>query len=90
MGIVVIIRDYVEEVLATPIAPRQHIIDLAITKATTTLRAVIFTRKLRFQKVKLEGNALQLVQALLKEDNNWYMYDQLIDDARVILNYLQS
>jgi hypothetical protein len=42
MGIRVTIRDYEWEVLATLIAPKQHIIDLVIAEATMALRVVMF------------------------------------------------
>jgi hypothetical protein len=52
-------------------------------------RDVVFARELRHQEVELEGDALQIVHVLKKEMNNWCKYDQLIEDARIILDSLR-
>jgi hypothetical protein len=50
----VIVRDHEREVLTTLIAPRPHIIDLAITRAMVALR-VVFAKELGWHNVKVEG-----------------------------------
>jgi hypothetical protein len=40
--------------------------------------------------VELEGNTLQVVHALQKDDKNWCCYGQLLGDVRIILNSLQQ
>lgn len=57
MGIAIIIRDSMGEVLATLSAPKEFIITPDIAKATATLRLVQFTRDLGFYKLVLEGDA---------------------------------
>jgi hypothetical protein len=52
--------------------------------------ATIFARELGLQKIELKWDALQVVQALGKEEKNWCRCGQLIDDARVMLNSLQN
>lgn len=51
IGIGVIVRDSMGEVLATPSAPKDYII-------MTALRAAIFSRELEMQKVEQEGDSL--------------------------------
>lgn len=61
MGIGVIVRDNNGEVLATFSAPKAHIIDPVIAKASAALRAITLLRELCFYKVIMEGNALQII-----------------------------
>jgi hypothetical protein len=84
MGIGVIVRDHVGEVLETLQAPGLYIIDLA----TTALRAAIFARELGYQQVELEGDTIQIVQTLKDEGKNWCRYGLLIENARFMLNSL--
>lgn len=76
--------------MATLVAPKHNITEPIIAKATTALWPVLFTRELGLQKVELEGDPLQVVQAMRNEKKNWCRYDQLINDARVVLNCLQN
>jgi hypothetical protein len=72
----IIIRDNKGEVMTTLSEPTDHIIVHDIAKATTTLRASNFSRKLGF--------ALQVVQALEKKKekgSNWSRYGYLIEDT---------
>lgn len=50
--------------MATLFASKDYIIDLVIVEATTILKAAIFCRELGHQRVELEGDALQVVEAL--------------------------
>jgi hypothetical protein len=59
-----LVRDYMSEVLITLSAPKDHIIASDIAEATTVLRVVNFARELRFFRVALEGDALQAIQTL--------------------------
>jgi len=54
MGIGVIVRDHKGEVLATLLAPQQHIID----PTSAALRATFFALELGYQQVELEGDAI--------------------------------
>jgi hypothetical protein len=50
---------------------------------------VEFNRDMGFQNIIIEGDALEVVNALQK-GYCWSEYRQLIEDAKVILNSLQS
>jgi len=90
MGICVIIRDSKGELLATLSEPKDHIIAPEIAEAISALRAVHFSHGLGFYKVILEGDALQIVQALGKEGSNWCIYGHLIEETRGILHNMQN
>jgi hypothetical protein len=64
MGIGVILQDCNGEVLATLSAPKDFIIAPEIAEATAALRAAYFCQELGFSHIILEGDALQVVQAL--------------------------
>lgn len=64
IGIGVLVRDYIGEVLATLLAKKKYTTDPIVPKAIATLRAIVFIRELRVQNVKLDGDALQIVHAL--------------------------
>lgn len=88
MGIGVIVRYNMGEVLATLSAAKDYIIALDIAEASAALRASNFCRKLGLHRVILEGDALQVVQTLRKEGRNWSRYDHLIEDTKRELNCL--
>jgi hypothetical protein len=67
MGIGAIIRNYQGEVLFTLLAPKDPITDPIIAEATTAWQTALFCSELEHQRVELEGDALQIVQALRKE-----------------------
>jgi hydroxymethylpyrimidine/phosphomethylpyrimidine kinase len=57
-----LVRDNMNEVLITLLAPKYHIIAPNIAKATTVLQVVNFARELRFFRVALEGDALHTLK----------------------------
>jgi len=58
--------------------------------ARRALRVVNFSRELGFYKIILEGDALQIMQALKNESSNWYIYDHLIEETRGVLQNMQK
>ncbi len=70
------------------LAPKDYITNPDIAKATAAWRAALFCKELGYQRVELEGDALQVVQALQKEGCNWSKYDYLIEEACMVLNGL--
>ena len=91
IGVSVIVKDGMGEVLRLcPSLPRNHIIEPHIAEAFVTLRAAHLCCELEFNKVILESNALQVVQALKKDGRSWCYYGHLIEEARRMLNCLYS
>ena len=68
--------------------PKGNIIDPNIVKHVDTLRANIFAKEMGWNKAVLKGDALQVVQALQKEGQNWCHYSKVIDDFRIVLQSL--
>lgn len=58
MGISVIVRDPIEEVLATLDSPKGNSIDPVVAKSFAALRAIMFVKDMGRQKILLEGDAL--------------------------------
>jgi hypothetical protein len=58
MGIGIIVRDSMEEVLATLSKPKDYIIGPDIAEAKVVLRVVQFCRELSFYRVALEVDTL--------------------------------
>lgn len=71
--------------MATLQSPKDHIVDLVVD--VVALRSVHFTKEIGWQKVKFEGDALQVVQVIKQVDTDLC---QLIDDARKLLNSFQQ
>jgi hypothetical protein len=90
MGIDVIIRDSKGEVLTTLVEPKDHVIALDVVEAMSSLRVVNFSYELGFYRISLEGDVLQIVQALGKCVSNWSAYGHLIEEIWVVLNNLQN
>jgi hypothetical protein len=90
MGISVIIRDSKGEVLTILAEPKDHVIALDVVEAMSALRVVNFIYKLGFYRISLEGDVLQIVQALGKGVSNWSAYGHLIEEIWVVLNNLQN
>jgi len=83
MGIGLIMRDPIGEVLAS-CKPQKiiYIIDMVIVEFIAASRSTIFIRELGLRNVELEGDTLQIVQALQKDDKNWCKYGPLIGHVR--------
>jgi hypothetical protein len=82
ISIGVIFQDCKEKVLAILPAPKDYIVDHGIAEAIAVLRATIFCKELGHQWVVLEGDALQVVQTLRKEDKNLSKYSHLIENLK--------
>lgn len=86
MGVGVVVRDEGGAVLAIKCTTVSSIGDPTIAEAVAAWKAVELCCELGAQRVILEGDALEVVQALRHEDPSWSRYSQLITDARIKLN----
>lgn len=64
MGIGVIDRDPIGEVLATLQSSKDDIVDSVIAKSFAALRPILFAKEMGWQKVEFDDDVLQVVQAL--------------------------
>jgi hypothetical protein len=62
---------------------KSYIFNSTVVEAFVAWEVVEFSRDLELQHVIVEGDALEIVQDLLKEWRCWSRYGQLIDDAKI-------
>ena len=90
MGVGIIVRDNRGQVHA---ASSKNIISAqepVVAEAMGALCAAEFSRDLGFQDVDLEGDSLQVVQAIREAGINWSSYGHITGDTRWVLNSLRS
>lgn len=63
---------------------------LVVGEAMAALEAVEFSREVGLQEVIVEGDSLQVVQALRETKQNWSIYGHIVEDARMTLNTRKS
>ncbi|XXG82366.1 hypothetical protein AAC387_Pa10g0329 [Persea americana] len=90
MGVGLVARDYNGKILACRCSFRLYILDPTVAEAVAARMTADLGRTMELQNVELVGDTLVVVQALKKEDSNWTWYGQLIEDAKIILNCMQS
>ncbi|XP_059462058.1 uncharacterized protein LOC132191056 [Corylus avellana] len=89
MGVEVIARDYTGKVLATLSAPRPIVSDPTVAETIGAWMSVDLTSHLGFTRIYLEGDALEIVQALRMEGSCWSRYEHLINDAKILIQKFQ-
>jgi hypothetical protein len=89
MGVGVVIRDGMGQVLAALSQPVLAVYDPATAKAFAARRAVEFCLEVRIYDVFLEGESLSVVKAMKYSQPNWLPYGQIIDDIKGMLGSLR-
>lgn len=69
---------------------KDYIIQFDVAEVMAALRAATFSSDLEFDKVVLEGDALQIMQAPKHDGPNRSKYGYLIQDTQKILNGLKK
>jgi ribonuclease HI len=82
IGLGAIARDHEDGVLAMMSESMDYIQDPATVEALAARRAVEFSHSLGISKINLEGDALQIVQALQSSDGGWCSYGLIIEDVQ--------
>lgn len=70
IGIGIVVRDYEGVVLAAHSTTKSVVADPVVTEALAALHAVELCKKMGFNDIILEGDAIQIVQAIKVEGNN--------------------
>jgi hypothetical protein len=83
MGVGVIARDYHGTILAVLVASRLFITDPTTVEALAAWKMAELCVKLGFNDELLEGDSLEVVQALCKECT-WGRYGNLINDSKLL------
>lgn len=90
MGVGTIIRNAEGTIMAIMCTTVPFITDPTVTEAVALWKVASFCLELGFQRLHLEGDALEIVQTLQQRDSCFSRYGQLIDDTRVRLSSLQT
>jgi ribonuclease HI len=85
VGIGVILRDERGQVLAAMSKTRNGTLEPSTGEAFATSTAICFCRDIGVQRVVLEGDAKQIVDAVNSNLTSWSRFGHLIDDTRWIL-----
>jgi ribonuclease HI len=90
MGVGIIVKDNKGQVHA---ASSKTILSVWVpveAKAMGALFAVEFSGDLSIQDIDIEGDSLQVIQAIFGSDVNWSSYGHITGDTRWVLNSLRS
>lgn len=88
MGIGGIVRNHDGLAIAMFCAVKQNISDPTMVEAFGAWKAVDTAVQLGLRRVMFEGDSLIVVNALLKDEDCWSLYGQVLNDARAKLNGL--
>lgn len=89
MGIGIIVRDSLGRVEAARSQTICAVQEPVFAEAQGALCAAEFSRDLGLQSIILEGDSIQVVNALQGTGPNWSRYGQMVADARVVLTLVR-
>ncbi|XP_059438559.1 uncharacterized protein LOC132171289 [Corylus avellana] len=89
MGIGIIARDHNGDIYAAFVVSRQYIIDPTTDEALAAWKMAQLYVPMGLNDVMLEGDSLEVVQALCEEESTWGRYGALITDAKFLLQNIQ-
>jgi hypothetical protein len=90
MGVGMVLRDDTGCVLAALSSFIPSVSDPTVAKALALWKTVAVCIDLGVQRLHLEGDALEVVQALQHQGSCWSRYGHLIDDSRIRLDSIQE
>lgn len=90
MGIGLIVRDHAGGVVAMACETKDHIQDPAVAEAIAARRGVELSGELGIRRLLLEGDALQIVQAISSDVGVWVPYGVIIEDTMQMLQRFQE
>lgn len=85
MGIGIIVRNNMGEVLACLSSSRCSYSLLAVAECRVLLRAFEFCQEMGFTHVEFEGDDQTIVQAIKKEEECCILYGTLVEEAKQVL-----
>jgi hypothetical protein len=86
IGMGVVARDHEGRVIAMTCGPHLHISDPPMAEAMAAREAVQLGRFLGGRRFILEGDALEVVSALRKEEDSMGSIGQIINDMKILMN----
>jgi ribonuclease HI len=90
MGVGTVLRDAAGRVLAAMCCSIPFINEPSTAEAIALWKAVSFCVELGIPRLHMEGDSLEVVQALQQPESCWSRYGQLIDDTRSRLDSTQE
>jgi hypothetical protein len=88
MGIGIIVRDSEGKVYAVASQSLSALLEPVVTKAIAALKAVEFSRNRGLYKIILEGDSLQVVNAVNAAGPNCSTYGQIMANIQAVLHTL--
>jgi hypothetical protein len=90
MGIGLIVRDHAGGVVIMACESKKFVHNPAVAEALAARRGVELCAEWGIRKLLLEGDALQIVQALISDTGGWAPYDVITMDAKQKLQNFQE
>jgi ribonuclease HI len=90
MGVGVMIRDHRGDVIATQCSTWQYITDPAVAEAMALRTAAAVRQQLGIMEVILEGDSLEVVQAVKKEEESWTNFGPIVEEVKDMLKGCHS
>jgi ribonuclease HI len=90
MGLGIVGHDYNGQICLAFTDCRRFITDPTTAEALAAWRMADICVRLGFTEVILEGDSLEVVQALNREEPSWGRYGSLINDAKRLLQQLHN
>ncbi|XP_059436709.1 uncharacterized protein LOC132169743 [Corylus avellana] len=85
MGLGIIVRDSRSNVLATRSLTRKVLLEPIMGEVLASYYAALLCKELALTYVILEGDAKQVVDAIVSKGNCWSRFGHLVEDTRTVL-----
>jgi ribonuclease HI len=90
MGVGIVVRDHAGKALVMACATKEFVNNPTMAEAVGAWLAVDLAKRLDLRNVLLEGDALEVVEAITKEGNCWTVYGQVVNDIKEELRTWQG
>jgi ribonuclease HI len=90
IGVSIVLRNHDGEIVAAQCLTRSLLPNPTAAEAMGVWYAANMCKSMEIMEVILEGDSLEVVQALQKEGSCWSSYGQLINDAKILLHGVRS
>ncbi|XP_059450800.1 uncharacterized protein LOC132181566 [Corylus avellana] len=90
MGVGVVVRDHDGRAIVMLGTSREYVQDPSMAEAIAAREAVMLAQRLELRHIILEGDSLEIVQLLQKEEECWSTYGQAVNDTKQRLHSWQG
>ncbi|XP_059458269.1 uncharacterized protein LOC132187853 [Corylus avellana] len=90
MGVGVVIRDHEGGVVAMFCTSKEFVQDPTMAEAIGAWEAVKLAQRLELRQALFEGDSLEVVRMMQREDGCWTTYGQIVNDAQERLQHLNG